>query len=53
MPGCIAQPVLLGSNCARRYAGYFGLDLQERNSSQKKLALRAFLGYNTVEHLET
>jgi hypothetical protein len=33
-------------------ASYFGLDSQEGNSSQKKIALRAFLGYNSVEHLE-
>jgi hypothetical protein len=34
-------------------ASYFGLYLQEDSNSQKKIALRTFLGYNTVEHLET
>ena len=34
-------------------AGYFGLDMQEHHSYRKKIALNAFLGYNTVEHLET
>ena len=52
VPGCITYRFLLGVSCVWRDAGYSGLDLQERNSSQKKLALHAFLGYNTVEHLE-
>lgn len=37
---------------AVRNATYFGQDSQEDRNSQKKIALRAFIGYNTVEDSE-